>query len=323
MRTATGSSMLMLMVVLGCGGQAPNSKTASFEIGMVAEQAPRDGMPAPAAGGAVKGEDATAVERKIIYTATLELVVKDIETLRPTVEKLATDLKGYVSKSDISGEVGRFRKASWTLKVPVADYRKAVETLLALGQPIRNVSDSQDVTEEFVDLTARVRNYKAEEETLNKLLKEQAVKMEDILKIREQIKVVRGEIERAEGRMKYLSTMAAMATIQLTAREDLTYVPDKPPAAPTFGEKIDGTFIASIEAVVSFGKAIVLFAVAVGPWLVILMPPLLLVVWAIRRLNRSLTSKRPPRPPLREPKPRRDDPTASSSAPPASSQQQS
>ena len=283
--------ILALTLLVGCG-EKPGmmSKESASIVGAVIapdRAAPaKDGAPAPVVAGA-KAEEA-GVERKIIYSASIELLVKNVETIQPQVERVVADFKGYVAKSDVTGQTGRSRTATWTLKVPVADYRAAVARIVALGQLVRNTSDSQDVTEEFVDLTARVKNFKAEEETLNKLLKDTAVRLDDILKIREHIKIVRGEIERAEGRLKYLGLVTALSTITLQAREETPYLPETPTAAATFGEQIDTRFTASWNSLVGTGKAFVLWVVEVAPFLPFYAAFGAVAFWALRRLLRSL-----------------------------------
>ena len=172
--------------------------------------------------------------------------------------------------------------------MPAADFRTAVARLVTLGQLVRNSSDSQDVTEEFFDLEARVRNFRVEEETLSKLLKEAAVRLDDMLKIREQIKVVRGEIERAEGRLKYLSSMAALSTITLTAREEVPYVPEAPAAAATFGEQVVTRFESSWNSLVASVKAFVLWAVEVSPFVPFYALAAGAVALVVRRVRRAL-----------------------------------
>ncbi len=256
--------LLLVALVAGCDAKPMGTASKSLRVAKEAPAAAAPGAP-PVAGA--KADEAQAAERKIIYSATIELAVTNVEAVQPEVEKVVEEFKGYVAKSDITGQVGRSRSATWTLKVPVASYRAAVARLVALGQPLRNSSDSQDVTEEFFDLTARVKNFKAEEETLNKLLKDTAVRLDDILKIREQIKVVRGEIERAEGRLKYLSTMASLSTITLTAREDMPYAPETPAAAATFGEQVSTRFQSSWNSLVGSVKAFALWLVEIALFL--------------------------------------------------------
>ena len=286
---------LALLVGFGCGGQAPTTGSPQAS----ARAVERDGEAlrvnqdapgkAPVAANAVKAEDLPA-ERRIIQTATIDLVVKDIEVVRPEVEKIVAEFKGYIAKSDVTGQSGRLRSATWTLKIPVGDYRAAVGRIVALGQAMRNSSDSQDVTEEFVDLQGRVKNLKVEEEALNRLVKEAAVRLEDIFKIREQIKIVRGEIERAEGRVKYLGTMASLSTITLQAKEEVPYAPESPVAAASFGEQIDSRFAYSWGSLVAAGKSLTLFLVSVAPWLPFWLVGGYLAYRVLRRAGRALAS---------------------------------
>jgi hypothetical protein len=255
------------------------------------------------AGPAGPGE-AAPITRKIIYSATLELVVKNLDDTRRDVERIVDGHKGYIAKSDVSGSVGSRRSATWTLKVPVEKFREAVTALAALGNTVRNTSDSQDVTEEYIDVQARIKNLKVEEETLNKLLKDQAVRLDDVLKIRDQIKTVRGDIERAEGRLKYLETMSAVSTITLTASEETTYKPEPSPAAPDFGDRIDSTFDTSLTALTNFGKSIVLVAVALAPWLPLILVAGVVIWWLVRRLVRAVDSSSSHRPDRRIPRAR-------------------
>ncbi len=250
------AALLLVALLAGCDDK-PQAGAARAEEAAAPKAAPDAGAK----------PDGPAVERKIIYSAAIELHVTNVEAVQPEVEKVAADFKGYVAKSDITGQVGRSRTATWTLKVPAADFRAAVARLVALGQVVRNSSDSQDVTEEFFDLAARLKNFKAEEAALNKLREDAAVRLDDILKIREQIKVVRGEVERAEGRLKYLSTMAALSTVTLTAREEVPYLPATPEAAATFGEQVGTRFASSWNSLVVSLKAFVLWLVEVALFL--------------------------------------------------------
>jgi hypothetical protein len=96
---------------------------------------------------------------------------------------------------------------------------------------------------------------------------------------------VRQQIERVEGRLKYLETMTALSTVDLTLREVKDY---KPPTAPTFGDRVGRTFADSWDALVNFAEGVALFAVTLTPWLPILVPATLAGVWLIRRRRRTV-----------------------------------
>lgn len=231
--------------------------------------------------------------RKVVHTAAIELIVKEMAATQAGVEKVIDETKGYISKADLSGTAGSRKTATWTLKVPVESYRPALAKLSALGTVVKSTADSQDVTEEFADSAAKVKSLKAEEETLQRLMVDAAARLEDILKIREQIKTVRLDIDRAEGRMIFLASTAALSTITLTAKEIEVFVPvavvaaDAPPPPPAFGETVAGTFDRSVGVLTDVGKALVIAAVAVAPWLPFVAVAGLLLRLAMWRLARS------------------------------------
>ena len=152
-------------------------------------------------------------ERKIIFTGILEIEVKAFGEARKQLDEFVRKAKAYYSKTEILGDSGKKRSGTFGIKVPVEKFQTLVDELTSLGNPLRNHTDSQDVTEEFVDTAARVKNLKAEEDVLNKLLKEAGSRLEDVFKIREQIRNNRLEIERNEARVLSLGKMAALSTL--------------------------------------------------------------------------------------------------------------
>lgn len=284
--SVTSVLVLIACTAFGCGAEAPGTKSfAPKRTDVVIDKA--DNPPnAPQAGGKPGQADEQAVSRKIIYSANLDVQVEDVEAAQKEVEKLVEEVKGYIAKSEVIGNSGSKRTATWTIKVPAEKFRSTVTAFTALGKPLRNTSDSQDVTEEFVDVQARVKNLKAEEETLNKLLREAANRMEDFLKVREQIKNIRGDIERAEGRMKFLTTMAAMSSIVLTVREEASYVPPVVKQATPFQEQVETTFTGSWNLVVDTGKSLTLIFVSLAPWLPVIIVGLVGMRWMVKSLTR-------------------------------------
>jgi hypothetical protein len=225
---------------------------------------------------------ATPQPQMIVYTATLSVVVKDLDTAAHEAEKLVAGHKGFVAKSEVRGDPGTPRVATYTLRVPVANFSALKAGLLDLGNADRNAVESQDVTEEFVDVEARIKNLQEQERKLNELLQEKRKeeKLEDVIRVSDRIYGVRGDIERAQGRRNYLLNRAQLSTIHLTLREIKDY---KPPTASTFGTRIGETFATSWESVVKFGQGVVLFAVALAPWTPLLLPLVVLAVWGVRR----------------------------------------
>jgi len=274
----------------GCG-EAGSRKSAQTAGEATAPAAP----PPPPAGNAgvdpavAKG---TVDKPRIIYTATIDVIVRELDAARTEVDTLLAAHKGYVAKSEVRNDSGTRRTATYSLRVPVDSFPALVAALTGLGVPERNAVDSQDVSEEYVDVQARIKNLKEQETKLNELLKERRKeeKLEDIIRIGDRIAAVRQDVERAEGRLKYLSAVTTNSTVNLTLREIKDYVP---PSAPTFGNRIRSTFGGSWESLVVFLEGVVLFAVGLAPWLPVLIPLGFVGVFAGRRVVRALNTPTP------------------------------
>lgn len=226
------------------------------------------------------GAGETPPERKIIYTARVELHVASLDEARGKLDALLAEVKGYVAKSDEGGRSGGTRAGTWKVRVPIAAFHDFLARVQGFGELINKSSDAQDVTEEYVDLEARLKNLRAEEAVLNKLLQEKAQSTADLLAFRKQITDVREQIERLQARLTTLSRLTAMTTIDVVMSEDRPYVP---PSAPTFGTSLGRTFWDSVEALEALGKGLVLFLVAIAPW----SPLILLGLWLVRRPLRA------------------------------------
>src|SRR5207249_1695619 len=111
------------------------------------------------------------VDRKIIYMADVELVVEKFEEAEQLIRDLVKEFKGYISKSEVAGAPGSRRHGQWTARIPVDRFDAFRDAIAGLGELQRNTLDSQDVTEEFYDLEANIKNKQVEEERLREHLK--------------------------------------------------------------------------------------------------------------------------------------------------------
>lgn len=283
----------------GCGGEY---RAARFQregepassVNVAGEAAPSVKQQAPnAPAGGDAAVKAAPVDRKIIYTAKLDLVVKNLDEARKAVDEKLAAHGGRLVRSETRSDAGARRSATCTLEVPVEKFHGLVAALKDIGVPERDAVDSQDVTEEFVDVQARLKNLRQQEDKLNDLLKEKRKeeKLEDVIRVSDRIYEVRQQVERVEGRLKYLETRAAFSTVTLTLREVADY---RPPTAPTFPDRVSRAFHDSWDAFVSFGEGVALFAVAASAWLPLLVPAGLVAVWLLRRLVRTVNTATTP-----------------------------
>jgi len=230
---------------------------------------------------------ARSVERKIIYSSDVHLVLKktNFEEFDKEIRSLLEKYEGYHSLVTFEGNRGYGRSGKWVLRVPVRHYQTFVAAVKDLGVPELVQENSQDVTDEFVDLDARLANQKRLEQRILEVLDQVSGKIGEVLEVERELSRVRETIERLEGRMRQLKDRVSMTTVKLFVREDEDY---QPPQALSFGEEMGESWSGSITAMKSFFKELILFVIALSPWLLILFGLLLL----IRRFFRKLLAKR-------------------------------
>ncbi len=222
----------IVLLLLACKREASTAELAPPRQSQSETQAVRAVMPpepmrdAPAGVAAVTTEDgsaAPAMPRMIVRTADVRIIVADTSKTVDAVTKSVEGIGGYVSGSNIWRE-GELLRAKLTLRVP-AD--KLTSTLASIRAQAKRVESetiaSEDVSQEFVDLQSQLRNLEATETELLELLKVARVnskKAADVLEVHEQISVIRGQIEQARGRMRYLSQVTSMSAIALDVVPD-------------------------------------------------------------------------------------------------------
>jgi hypothetical protein len=137
-----------------------------------------------------------------------------------------------------------------------------------LGELRLSKLDSQDITDQYYDLQAHIKNDQVREEGLQKLYlkKAETSKLDDLLAVDRELSSVRGHIEVQQGQLKRWDKETEFATAVVTLRDRKDYIP---PTVPDFGTSIGRTFQGSVELLIGLGKSLVLAVVALGPWLIV------------------------------------------------------
>lgn len=159
--------------------------------------------------------------RKVIRNGSLSLYVKDAAATVGAIAKIAEEQKGFVEQSNLYEVREGVKNGSVTIRVPSVSFDDAREAIKLLAiKVLHEMTTSSDVTAQFVDLEGQLKNLRAEETQYVAIMKN-AVKIEDVLKVAEQLASVRGRIEQSQGQMNYLSRQIEMSTItvELTAEE--------------------------------------------------------------------------------------------------------
>lgn len=163
----------------------------------------------------------------IIRTGTASLGVDSLETAISRVRNLANQVGGYIANSDIQAVEGGVRSASIEIRVPSDRFEQLVNGLNPLGKLEHVNVTAQDVGEEFTDISARVVNGHKLEGRLIELIATRTGKLSDVLEIERELARVREEIERMEGRLRYLEAHAAVSSLTIQIHEPAPIVGDE------------------------------------------------------------------------------------------------
>jgi len=155
-----------------------------------------------------------AAERMIVRTGDMSLVVTDVPVAIDQITGMADGFDGYVVSSRVWQERERLI-GSIAIRVPAEHFDDAMRVLREMAVDVTSErTSSKDVTEEYVDLTAKLQNLEATEEQLLRIM-EKAETVEDILDVQRELTKTRGEIEQTKGRMQYLERTSATSLIEV------------------------------------------------------------------------------------------------------------
>jgi len=245
--------------------------------------APREGY----AGGdeelAWQGEG--ELERMIIRSANLSVVVEDTDETLHQLHALVKLHDGYIADSSRWLVDDDRPMATVRLRVPAESLDQVLDAIRDMAIKVENENTSgQDVTEEYTDLQARLRNKEAYEKELLALLteiRESRGKAEEILEVYRELTRIRGEIESLKGRSQYLERMTALATIDVSIR------PKEVPKALVETEW--DPLVTLSKAARSFRNVLLVF-IDIGIYLVIFSPfvivPVVIIWLLVRRARR-------------------------------------
>lgn len=176
-----------------------------------------------------EGVVASAVERLVIQTVNMSLVVSDVEKRLGEIARMAAEMGGYVVSSNIykvttpAGQEAP--QANITIRVSAQRLDEAIKRLEEGAIEVRNESrQGQDVTREYVDLKARLRNLEAAEKQLVEIM-EKAEKTEDVMNVFNQLVAIREQIEQVKGQIQYYEESAALSAISIELIAEETVKP--------------------------------------------------------------------------------------------------
>ncbi len=299
-KTSTIIIFLLGLLISACGNSAGQEMAASdvayapeAEMPMVMEES---------AAGLVYSEDARANEelefsqtgaqpRLIIRTADMSIVVTDTERAMESITQMTEENKGWVVSSNVFQYDETAKTGNMTVRIPAAGFQSFIDAVGLMAVEVTRVSTSgQDVTEEYIDLSARLENLEATADRVRAFLDE-TKNVEEALAVNQELSRLEGEIEVLKGRIKYLEQSSAFSTVSIDLTPDILSQP-----LEVGGWQPQGVAKSALESLISALQTLVDIAIwlliFLLPVLLIIALPILLLIVFIRRWRRRRQSKR-------------------------------
>ncbi|MEO7912150.1 MAG: DUF4349 domain-containing protein, partial [Roseiflexaceae bacterium] len=286
--------LALTLTLVACGGSSsftsapPSDNRAAMEAAPAAPvQSASGGATAldqgkPPADAQVPGAQ-QEIQRLVIKTADLSLQVDSARDAEATLRTLVGQLGGYVVKVETSG-TDENMSSHVIFRVPAERFDEALSGVQGLAKKVlaRTVG-GDDVTEEFVDLEARLGNLEATRDRLQSFL-DKAETVDDALKVNQSLSDLQGQIEQLKGRKKFLQNSASLSTISVT----LSPLPAIVPIVDEEGWQPLGVARGALRGLVGFGQGLATLVIVVLVWAPVWLPLLLIGLWISRRLRRRV-----------------------------------
>lgn len=266
--------LLLSVALLGCSSGDKSGEIATDEANMATEHIvpSKDAEKEESANNEKREQTAYQVhdqERLVIYNAELRLEIKDFKKVEKEVEQMIRNQGGYIVQENIYQSEENKMEGTITARIPQDQFHSLLTNLekLAIKVHARNVT-GQDVTEEYVDLEARLKSKQAVEERLYQFIKE-AKETKDLLAISNDLARVQEEIEQIKGRMNYLQTQSSFSTVTIYLFENKVVIPNLEKEQLNTWEKTKKQFMSSVNFLLMLLSNFVIITVGSLPIIVI------------------------------------------------------
>ncbi|MFA6183565.1 MAG: DUF4349 domain-containing protein [Parcubacteria group bacterium] len=274
----------------GVSGMAPGVSTNSVQMGMdSASVAPESKMIGSEAtdsmANPILDNSDQISDKKIIKNGDLNLRVGSVDWATDKISDIAKEKGGEVFSTNFYEVIKGQKNGFVTIKVPIAKFEETVKDIKKIAtQVISESTTGQDVTEQYTDLQAQLKNKKAEEESFVKILGT-AGKIDDVLSATREVARVRGEIERLEGRIRFMDSQTDMSTITINLTEDVTVIPVNDGWRPW--QVMKQSFKELLSNIQDFADGIIRFIIVGIPSLI----PFALLIWILYWAGKKLFKK--------------------------------
>lgn len=229
-------------------------------------------------------KDMEVPSQMVIYQADLQLRVKKFEKTLQNIEEQVIKYGGYISESNVFKDGEEQVSGQITVRIPQKNFQAFLREAEGQAAEVlqRNITGT-DVSEEYVDLDSRLKSKRVVEERLTSFMKN-AQKTEDLLKISADLAAVQEEIERIQGRMKYLENQTSLSTIHISLFENKVIVPNLEDDDLNTWDKTKKQFMRSTNMLLAAISGLFVFLIGNLPVLVILAVAAVFIYLFIKRI---------------------------------------
>lgn len=286
---------ILAIFAFGCGQhEAPVPRSVAAESvavvpGATSAAAASDGAAELSSGPASRvqqlASEPLTTERAVIRNASLELAHKAPEGVVEQASLLVRAAGGYALNGSTQVAAGSVLSSMVVLRVPEPAFEEVLRALHKLAKLREESITGEDVTDEFVDTEARLRALRQMQARLLGLL-EHSARLSDLLQVENEIARVSGEIERFEGRLRYLRERTRMATITLTV-----LAPEQPhvPQRESFASRLRNAFHGGAEVSIAVVESAIVALGFILPAAFMLALFGVPVAWMVKRWRRAAT----------------------------------
>ncbi|GAB2609665.1 lipoprotein [Paractinoplanes abujensis] len=280
-----GTVVIAGLMLAGCGDGAADNAASSGgapEAGVAEQAVPDQGAAGPAMGKDAQAEapDLRVDQRSIIYRGTVTVRVDNVEAAAGQATGIAKTSGGFVSGDNRSSGSGS-DTASMELRVPADKFAGVVDQLAKLGTEEQRQINTEDVTEQTVDLDARITVQQARVDSGRKLLA-QAKTLNDLVMLEREVATRESDLAALQAKKRNLADLTALSTITVTLLD---------PEAEAVADDGPPGFLSGLgagwDALLASLKVLLTVLGALLPWLIAFGLPIWAIIYAVRRYNRS------------------------------------
>lgn len=289
-------AVVAALAVAGCGADDSDSGSSAERpaVGLA------DRQPAEAPAGAAEvapnqpaQDPATELgvgQRALVYTGSVTVRVDDVDAAAASAVGIVTGAGGFVG-GDNRSTSGSTAEATLKLRIPADRFGTVVEEVTRLGRPLRREVSTDDVTEETLDLDARIATQQARVASGRRLLA-QAESLSDLVLLEGELAKREADLASLEAKKRRLADLTALSTVTVVLLGPNAREPDDDEPSTGFLAGLKGGW----EAFVVSLRVLLTVLGALLPWVVALGLPVAGVLWVVRRLRRRRTPPTPPPP---------------------------